>query len=109
MQAGLEGLKYAHDKGLDVVIMEPIKGGKLINPSPEIQEIWASSEIKRSPAEWALRWVFDLPEVKVVLSGMSTLDQVKENIKIANEGFPKSLSKKELSLIDKVTEVYKKE
>ncbi|NLL82135.1 MAG: aldo/keto reductase [Tissierellia bacterium] len=108
MQAGLEGLKYAHDKGLDVVIMEPIKGGKLINPSPEIQEIWASSEIKRSPAEWALRWVFDLPEVKVVLSGMSTLDQVKENIKIANEGFPKSLSKKELSLIDKVTEVYKK-
>lgn len=108
MQAGLEGLKYAHTKGLDVVIMEPIKGGKLVNPSDEINDIWSKSEIKRTPAEWALRWIFDFPQVKVVLSGMSSLDQVKENIRIADEGFPNSLTEKELSLIDRVTDVYKK-
>ncbi|MDD2447616.1 MAG: aldo/keto reductase [Tissierellia bacterium] len=107
MQAGLEGLKYASNKGLDVVVMEPIKGGKLVNPSDEIKGIWSNSEINRTPAEWALRWVFNYPEVKVVLSGMSSLEQVKENIRIANEGFPNSLSDKELSLINEVSDVYK--
>ena len=107
MQAGLEGLKYASNKGLDVVVMEPIKGGKLVNPSDEIKGIWSNSEINRTPAEWALRWVFNYPEVKVVLSGMSSLEQVKENIRIANEGFPNSLSDKELSLINEVSNIYK--
>ena len=58
-QAGEEGLKYAYNKGISVVIMEPIKGGKLTNPSEEIKSIWDSYEEKRTPAEWALRWVLN--------------------------------------------------
>lgn len=105
-QAGLEGLAYAKEKGLDVVIMEPIKGGKLANPSEEIKEIWNESEVKRSPAEWALRWLYNKEEISVVLSGMSTMDQVIENIHTASNSKANSLSKKEIELIDKVTGIY---
>lgn len=106
MQAGLKGLEYAASKGIDVVIMEPIKGGKLASPSEEIKEIWSKNEIERTPAEWALRWLFNYEEISLVLSGMSTLNHVKENIRIANEGSPNSLTDKELSLISQVKEVY---
>lgn len=106
MQAGLKGLEYAASKGIDVVIMEPIKGGKLASPSEEIKEIWSKSEIERTPAEWALRWLFNYEEISLVLSGMSTLDHVKENIRIVSEGSPNSLTDKELSLINQVKEVY---
>jgi predicted aldo/keto reductase-like oxidoreductase len=105
-QAGLEGLKYAKEKSISVAIMEPIKGGKLSNPSKEIEEIWNRSDIKRTPSEWALRWLFNQEEISVVLSGMSTLDHVKENIKTASEGLSNSLTQEELSLIDEVTKVY---
>lgn len=105
-QAGLEGLAYAKEKGLDVVIMEPIKGGKLANPSEQIKEIWNKSEVKRSPAEWALRWLYNKEEISVVLSGMSTMDQVIENIHTASNSKANSLSKKEIELIDKVTKIY---
>jgi len=106
-QAGLPGLKYAKEKGLDVVIMEPIKGGKLANASDEISSIWDDSEIKRTPAEWALKWLFNQEEVSVVLSGMSTMDQVIENIDIASNSTANSLSSKELAIIDRVTSIYK--
>lgn len=69
-QAGLEGLKYANDRDISVVIMEPIKGGKLSRASEEIQKIWNEYDEYRSPSEWALRWLYDLPGVGVVLSGM---------------------------------------
>lgn len=105
-QAGIEGMRYASDKNISLVIMEPIKGGKLSNASPEINNIWNESNIKRTPAEWALRWVFDLEEVSLVLSGMSTMKHVVENLATASEGSPKSLTKKELELIDKVTAIY---
>lgn len=105
-QAGEEGLRYAYDKGISVVIMEPIKGGKLTNPSDEIKAIWDFSDIKRSPAEWALRWVLNHKEISVVLSGMSSLEQVKENIKTVSDATPGHLSEKEIDLIDKVTEIY---
>ena len=105
-QAGEEGLEYAYNKGVSVVIMEPIKGGKLSNPSFEINELWDTSEIKRTPAEWALRWVLNHKEVSILLSGMSTIEQVKENINTASTAKPKHLSKKELEIIDKVTNIY---
>ncbi len=105
-QAGLEGLKYAKEKGLSVVIMEPIKGGKLSNASEEIQKIWDKSHIKRTPSEWALRWLYNFPEISVVLSGMSTMDHVIENIKTASDGIPNSLQQEELKLIDEVTKIY---
>lgn len=107
-QAGLEGLKYASERDISVVIMEPIKGGKLSKASSEIQDIWNDWKEYRSPSGWALRWVYDLPEVSVVLSGMSTMDHVIENIKTASNAAPKSLSEKEKKLIDKATSIYKK-
>jgi predicted aldo/keto reductase-like oxidoreductase len=107
-QAGKEGLIYAGSKGLGVVVMEPLRGGKLTDPIPEeIQAIWDSAEVKRTPAEWGLRWVWNHPEVSVVLSGMSSMSQVVENVKLANDGNPNSLSRKELAIIDQVKETYK--
>ncbi|GFN34794.1 aldo/keto reductase [Tepidimicrobium xylanilyticum] len=105
-QAGEEGLKFAYNKGISVVIMEPIKGGKLTNPSGEIKSVWDLSETRRTPAEWALRWVLNHEEVSVLLSGMSTLDQVKENIATVSNATPNSLTEEEIQLIDKVTEIY---
>lgn len=107
-QAGLKGLKYAKERDISVVIMEPIKGGKLAKSSEEIQSIWNSFDEKRSPAEWALRWVYNLPEVSVVLSGMSTIDQVTENINTSSNSTSNSLTDQEISLIDKVTNIYTK-
>ena len=105
-QAGEEGLEYAYNKGVSVVIMEPIKGGKLSNPSFEINELWDTSEIKRTPAEWALRWVLNHKEVSILLSGMSTIEQVKENINTVSTAKPNHLSRQELEIIDKVTNIY---
>jgi predicted aldo/keto reductase-like oxidoreductase len=108
-QAGLEGLRYAADKGLAIVIMEPIKGGKLaVTPPKEVQAIWDKAEIKRSPAEWALQWVWNLPEVSVVLSGMSNMQQVKENLTYADRSGPGNLKPQELSLYKEVKDAYNK-
>lgn len=107
-QAGLEGLKYASGRDISVVIMEPIKGGKLARSSEEVQKIWDLEDKNRSASEWALRWLYNLPEVGVVLSGMSTMDHVVENVKTASEAGVGSLNEKELDLIDQVTELYNK-
>jgi predicted aldo/keto reductase-like oxidoreductase len=108
-QAGKEGLTYAASKGLGVVVMEPLRGGKLTDQIPaEVQTIWESAEKKRTPAEWALRWVWNHPEVSTALSGVSTMGQIMENVRVANEGKPNSLSEKELSIIAQVKEVYRK-
>lgn len=105
-QAGEEGLKYAYNKGISVVIMEPIKGGKLSNPSDEISAVWDENYIKRTPSEWALKWVLNHEEVSLLLSGMSTMEHVVENIKTASETPPNSLDTKEMELIDRVTDIY---
>jgi predicted aldo/keto reductase-like oxidoreductase len=108
-QAGLEGLKYAAEKGLGVVVMEPIKGGKLaVTPPKEVQNIWDGSGTYRSPAEWALQWVWNLPEVSVVLSGMSEMRHVEENVIYADRSGPESLKTDELALIEDVKEAYNK-
>ncbi|MBC8059648.1 MAG: aldo/keto reductase [Clostridiaceae bacterium] len=102
-QAGLEGLYYAAAKDLAVIIMEPLLGGKLANIPPEpIKELWDLSEKKRTPAEWALTWLWDKPEVTVILSGMNSMEQLTENINIAGTIKPNSLSKEEKELINKV-------
>ena len=107
-QAGTKGLKYAASKGLDVIVMEPLRGGMLTRKVPEVEKLWAGAEKGRSPAGWGLRWVWNHPEVTVVLSGMSSLDQVKENLKYAGEGRAGSLTKPELALISKVKAAYRK-
>jgi predicted aldo/keto reductase-like oxidoreductase len=101
-QAGTEGLEYAAKKGLGVVVMEPIRGGLLARDLTGIREIWQKAKIQRPPAEWALRWVWNHPEVTVVLSGMSTMDQVRQNVAVANTALAGSLTKAELSLYSKV-------
>ena len=103
IQAGLKGLKYAGSKGIPVVIMEPLKGGKLTDVLPDsIKGFWNEAPIKRSPAEWALRWVADQPEVMTILSGVSNMEQLTENIKALEDAKPGSLTKQELEIIDKV-------
>jgi predicted aldo/keto reductase-like oxidoreductase len=104
---GTEGLDYAASKGLAVVIMEPIQGGRLaITPPEEIQELWDQAPVKRSPAEWALQWVWNHPEVSVVLSGMSTMQQVVENVESAGRSGPGILTQEELGILAKVQKKY---
>ena len=85
-QAGVDGVKAAAAKGIPVVIMEPLRGGKLVNMLPEkAKQIMKNSGHDWSPAEWGLRWLYNQPEVTVVLSGMNSLEMVKENCRTASE------------------------
>ncbi|MGB9979724.1 aldo/keto reductase [Methanobacterium sp.] len=107
-QAGKEGLKYAANKGIGIIVMEPFRGGNLTkNIPPEVKNIWNQAKIKRTPAEWALRWVLNHPEVTCVLSGMNEEEHITENIRIANEALPNSLQNEELELIEKVKDKYR--
>ncbi len=102
-QAGYKGLKYASDKGIGIVVMEPLKGGKLAQKIPqEMMSVFNSFPVKRSPAEWALRFVWNEIGVSSVLSGMNSMEQVVENIQTADEGFPGSLKKDELLIFDQL-------
>lgn len=107
-QAGTKGLEYASRKGLAVVVMEPIRGGQLASPPQHIKELWDTAPRKRAPADWALQWVWNHPEVSLVLSGMSTMQQVRENVASANESGPGTLTDKDLSLIAQVRDAYRK-
>ncbi|MCX6687550.1 MAG: aldo/keto reductase [Methanoregula sp.] len=107
-QAGTAGLKYAAKKGLGIVVMEPIRGGLLAKDLANIHEIWQKAKVRHQPAEWALRWVWNHPEVTVVLSGMSAKEQVRQNVTIAETGVPDSLTRKELSLYGKVKKEFEK-
>jgi len=108
-QAGTEGLKYAAGKRLAVMVMEPIRGGNLAGHVPdEVKKIWDESAIKRSPAEWALRWVWNHPEVTVVLSGMNDEMHIDENLRIAGKALPNSLSPAEQAIISRVRDTYQR-
>jgi predicted aldo/keto reductase-like oxidoreductase len=106
-QAGLRGLECAHKKGLAVWVMEPLRGGKLANRvSEEVLDIIMQSRWKQTPAEFALRWVLNRPEVTCVLSGMSTVEQVKENVAFAAEDHRNTLTHDELALYARAREFY---
>jgi predicted aldo/keto reductase-like oxidoreductase len=105
-QAGTRGLRYAASKGLAVVIMEPILGGRLVAPPEPVQAIWDNAATKRTPASWALNWLWDQPEVSVVLSGMSTMDHVTENVESASQSSVAAMSQEELDLYDTVRAKY---
>ena len=107
-QAGQKGLKYAADKGLAVVVMEPLRGGTLAKEPPkEIKKIWDKADKKRSAPDWALQWLWNQEEVSVVLSGMSTLEQVKENVESASNSGINSLDKSEKDLIEKAADKFR--
>lgn len=106
-QAGRTGMEYAAGKGLGVIVMEPLRGGGLAAAiPPEVQAVWGKARVKRTPAEWALRFVWNRPEVSVVLSGMTEPPQVEENIKLADAGRPNSLTSEELALVQQARIIY---
>jgi predicted aldo/keto reductase-like oxidoreductase len=108
-QAGTEGLKYAAAKNLGVIIMEPLRGGNLARKiPPDVQAVWDEASTERSPVEWALRWIWNHPEVTAVLSGMNEEDHIKENLSIADEAYPESLSEDELQLVNNAKNTYRK-
>lgn len=104
-QAGVEGLRYANKKGLPVIIMEPLRGGRLVNLLPEsAKELFERDEEKRTPAELALKWLYDQPEVTCVLSGMNSLEMVEQNVKTACESPVGCLTESDRRLIEQVKE-----
>lgn len=106
-QAGSEGLRYAAGKGLGIAIMEPLRGGNLVRLPDDAKMVTAQADIQRTPAEWALRWVWNHPEVSVVLSGMNAMDQVIENIRVAQEAEANSLTAKEVEIVVAVKKLLK--
>ena len=105
-QATKSGLILASSLGIPVIVMEPLRGGKLVNNLPKnVIKEFQSYDAKRSPAEWGLRWIWNHKEVNVVLSGMSDERQVEENIRVASDSKENSLSDKELEIFEEVKRV----
>ncbi len=102
-QATTSGLTLAVSLGIPVIVMEPLRGGKLVTNLPEqARNAFHNCDPNRTPAEWGLRWIWNHPEVNVVLSGMSDEEQVEENIRIASDAEPNSLSDVELKVFEQV-------
>jgi uncharacterized protein len=107
-QAGTAGLEYAASKGMGVIIMEPLRGGNLTRTvPPAVKEIWDEALVKRTPAEWAFRWIWNHPEVTVVLSGMNDETNIRENLMVAEHAYPNSLTERELQLVKRVENKYR--
>jgi len=107
IQAGTKGLEYAADKGLSVIVMEPLLGGNIVKPPQTVQDIFDSASKRRTPADWALQWLWNKPEVSLVLSGMSEMQHVKENVGSACRSGIATMSQDELDLIARVQEKYR--
>lgn len=102
-QAGRAGLIHAGEKGIPVIIMEPLRGGKLVQLLPEeAKKRFREADPERTPAEWGLRWLWDQKEVTVVLSGMNSLDMVRENVRIASEARVGELTEEDQKVYDAV-------
>ncbi len=108
IQSGTEGLLDAHSKGIAVVIMEPLKGGRLANPPAEALELMKSSNPQRSPVDWALQFLWNCPEISVVLSGMGSQRMVDENCASADHSGINSLNKEEEKIISQLADIYRK-
>ena len=107
-QAGRRGLELAAARGLGVIIMEPVRGGALTRNLPsQVEAAWAGAPVQRTPAEWALQWVWSQPEVSFLLSGMSEMRHVEENLVYAEGSRPGLLSAGELALVARVRDLYR--
>lgn len=106
-QVGMEGLKYATDKGLAAVIMEPLRGGFLLNTVPaEVADFLNTYPEKRSLVEWCFRWLYNMPEVSLILSGTSSLEQLKDNLRIFEHAAPNCMSEEDQELIQKIRDAF---
>ncbi len=108
VQATTEGLSYAASKGIAVVVMEPLKGGTLVNPPREALNIINSADKKRTPVDWALQFLWNKPEVAVVLSGMNSKEMIQKNCESADNSGINSLTESDLNVIEKLTEEFRK-
>lgn len=107
-QATIEGLNYAYDKGISVIIMEPLKGGRLTqNIPPAVQEIWDGAEDQKTPAEWAFKWLISNPKISLILSGMSSEEQLDANLKIFSDPDMETLTDAQAELLETVADKYR--
>ncbi|MEE0938376.1 aldo/keto reductase [Methanobrevibacter sp.] len=105
-QSGVMGLDYLKEVNVGSVIMEPLRGGRLVqNIPPEIQKLWDSAEVKRTPVEWAMQYLWNRDDVDCVFSGMTSLEQVKQNVKIAST--EDIISENDQELIREVARTYR--
>lgn len=103
MQAGRAGLTYAAAKGIPVIIMEPLRGGRLVNLLPKnAKRLFEQDSLRRTPAELAFRWLYDQPEVTCVLSGMNTMEMIQENVKTAEHAVVGHFTKEDALLVEQV-------
>jgi len=109
-QAGKQGLTLAAERGLGVIVMEPLKGGQLsLNPPPPpVADLWDQAEVRRTPADHALQWLWNQPEVSIVLSGMSTMEQVEQNIISASGSGVGTLTPEEEELVEKARKAFER-
>ncbi len=107
VQATTEGLSYAHSKDIAIVVMEPLKGGSLANPPREALNIINSTERKRTPVDWALQFLWNKPEISVVLSGMGSKKMVQENCTSADRSGINSLTLQDQMVIERLSDVYR--
>ena len=105
-QATLNGIREAGRKGVGVVVMEPLRGGLLANPPEEVKALYDAFPVKRSPVEWAFRYLYTMPEVITILSGMSTMEQVEDNLRIFSTDKGEVLTAEEAALLSEVKETY---
>lgn len=107
VQAGKRGVRLARERGLSVVVMEPLLGGCLARPSGDMESLFQSEEGKKfDPVELAFRWIWSQPETSVVLSGMSSFEQVEQNIRIVESESYATLTPEESTFIEKLQKVY---
>ena len=104
-QAGRRGLQAAAEKGIPVIIMEPLRGGKLVNLPDKAKEILSTDSHGYTPAELGLRWLWDQPEVTCVLSGMNSEEMVEENIRIASEAEPGRLTDEDRAVVEQIKQI----
>lgn len=107
-QAGTAGMQYAASRDIAVIIMEPLRGGNLAKtPPPTIQKIWDKADRKKTPVAWSLGWIWNHPEVTVILSGMNNDAHIDENLALAEQALPTSYSQKEIALVEEAAEEFR--
>jgi predicted aldo/keto reductase-like oxidoreductase len=106
-QAGIEGIEYAHSKGMGVIVMEPLRGGSLVGKMPPaVQKVYDTADVKREPVDWAFRYILNHPAVTLLLSGMNVDEHIKQNIEVVEDAFASSMTEKEIKIINDVKKTY---